>query len=70
MKATVTYTGPVLAPIEAGQKLGEMIVEVPGVEPITVPLVAENAVARGGFITHLRTAFRVLSKRVMAEVGS
>lgn len=70
VKATVTYTGPVLAPIEVGQKLGEMIVEVPGIEPVTVPLVAENAVPRGGFVTHLRTAFRVLSKRVMAEVGS
>lgn len=70
VKATVTYTGPVLAPIEAGQKLGEMVVEIPGIAPITVPLVAENPVARGGFVTHLRTAFRVLSKRVMAEVGS
>lgn len=68
--ATVRYTGPVLAPVEAGQKLGEMVVEVPGVAPITVPLVAENAVPRGGFVTHLRTAFGVLSKRVMAEVGS
>ncbi|OYX44104.1 MAG: D-alanyl-D-alanine carboxypeptidase [Rhodobacterales bacterium 32-67-9] len=68
--ATVRYTGPVLAPVEVGQKLGEMVVEVPGVEPITVPLVAENAVPRGGFVTHLRTAFGVLSKRVMAEVGS
>ncbi|MBC7141069.1 MAG: D-alanyl-D-alanine carboxypeptidase [Rhodobacteraceae bacterium] len=70
VKATVNYTGPVLAPVEAGQKLGEMIVEIPGIEPIAVPLVAENPVARGGFVTHLRTAFRVLSKRLMTEVGS
>ncbi|MEZ5778666.1 MAG: D-alanyl-D-alanine carboxypeptidase family protein [Paracoccaceae bacterium] len=70
LKAEVRYTGPVEAPIEAGQKLAEMVIEVPGVSPVTVPLVAEHAVAKGGFTTRLRTAFGVLAQRVMAEVGS
>jgi D-alanyl-D-alanine carboxypeptidase (penicillin-binding protein 5/6) len=70
IKAEVSYTGPVLAPIEAGQKLGDLIIEVPGVEPVTVPLVAEHAISRGGFGSHLRTAFGLVAKRVMAEIGS
>ncbi|SPH24016.1 D-alanyl-D-alanine carboxypeptidase DacC [Defluviimonas aquaemixtae] len=69
LKANIVYTGPIEAPVEEGQKLAEMIVEIPGVEPVSIPLVAERAVPRGGFTTRLRTAFGVLSKRVLAEIG-
>lgn len=69
LKANVVYTGPIEAPVEEGQKLAEMIVEIPGVEPVSIPLVAEQTVPKGGFTTRLRTAFGVLSKRAMAEIG-
>ncbi|MCB2128015.1 MAG: D-alanyl-D-alanine carboxypeptidase [Rhodobacteraceae bacterium] len=61
------FTSPVVAPIAAGQKLGELVVEIPGFAPVSVDLVAEQAVAAGGFTTRLRTAFGLLARRVMAE---
>lgn len=70
LKGEVVYTGPVEAPIEAGQKLADLVIAVPDMEPVTVPLVAEQAVAKGGFSTRLRTAFGRVATRVMAEVGS
>lgn len=70
IKAEVTFTGPIEAPIAEGQHLAEMTVEVPGMPSATVPLVADQAIPRGGFVTRLRTAFDILAKRAMAEVGS
>ncbi len=70
LNAEVKFTGPIEAPIAAGQKLAEMTIEVPGMPDATVPLVADQAVARGGFTTKLRTAIDVLARRVLAEVGS
>ncbi len=70
LKGEVVYTGPIEAPIEAGQKLADLVLTVPGMEPVTVPLVAEQAVEKGGFSTRLRTAFGKVVARVMAEVGS
>lgn len=70
LKAEVIYTGPLQAPIEAGQKLADLVITVPGTEPATVPLVAEQAVAKGGFTTRLRTAFGVLSAKALAAAGS
>lgn len=66
----VVYTGPVEAPVAAGQKLADLVIEVPEMEPVTVPLVAEQAVAKGGLGVRLRTAFGRVATRVMAEVGS
>ncbi|MFZ5751180.1 MAG: D-alanyl-D-alanine carboxypeptidase family protein [Pseudomonadota bacterium] len=70
LKAEVVYTGPLQAPIEAGQKLADLVITVPGTGPATVPLVAEQAVAKGGFTTRLRTAFGVLSAKALAAAGS
>lgn len=70
LKGEVVYTGPIEAPVAAGQKLADLVIDVPDMEPVTVPLVAEQAVAKGGFTTRLRTAFGRVATRVMAEVGS
>lgn len=67
LKAEVAYTGPVEAPVTAGQKLADMTIEIPGRAPVSVPLVAEEAVPKGGFSTRLRTAFEILAARAMAE---
>jgi D-alanyl-D-alanine carboxypeptidase (penicillin-binding protein 5/6) len=69
LKANVVYSGPIEAPIEEGQELAEMQIEIPGIPVVTVPLVAEQAVPKGGFTSRLRTAFGILSKRVMAEIA-
>lgn len=70
LKATVKYVGPFQAPIAVGTKLADMEIEIPGHSPVTVPLVAETDVAKGGFAKHVRTAFGILSARLLAKVGS
>lgn len=58
--AEVHFRDPVLAPIEQGQELGELVISRPDMTPLRVPLVADRAVARGGFVPRLRTATGVL----------
>ncbi len=61
--AQVVYTGPIEAPIAAGDQLGELVVQLEGLPEKRLPLVAESDVARGGFTTRLRTAALVLWDR-------
>ncbi|WP_341366784.1 D-alanyl-D-alanine carboxypeptidase family protein [Yoonia sp. BS5-3] len=61
--AEVVYTGPIEAPIAAGDQVGELVVQLEGLPEKRIPLVAESAVARGGFTTRLRTAALVLWNR-------
>lgn len=58
--AEVVFTGPVEAPITAGQQLGELVVKFDALPEKRIPLVADADVARGGFGTRLRTAAFVL----------
>ncbi|MBE1282793.1 MAG: D-alanyl-D-alanine carboxypeptidase [Rhodobacteraceae bacterium] len=60
VSAEVVYTGPVQAPIKAGQQLAELVV-VPGDLPeMRLPLVAETDVPTGGFLVRVRTAAELL----------
>ena len=70
LKSEVKYVGPLAAPITAGTRLAEMIIEIPGHEPVTVPLVAEADIAKGGFGKRVKTAFGILSARILADIGS
>lgn len=70
LKAEVKYNGPLNAPFAAGTKLAELVIDIPGHNPVTVPLVAEQDVAAGGFTTRVGTAFRQVSSRLIAELGS
>lgn len=67
--AEVVYSGPLQAPFEEGAPMAEMIITVPDMAPVTVALVAEAAVPHGGLIARMRSAFRVLSARVIAEMA-
>lgn len=58
--AEVVYNGPVSAPITAGQPLGELVIHIPGMPDASVPLVAEAAVGKAGFVKRLTTAAGVL----------
>ena len=49
MEAKVVYTGPIKAPIAAGQRVADLVVTMPGMAPQTMPLVAEAAVEEAGF---------------------
>jgi D-alanyl-D-alanine carboxypeptidase (penicillin-binding protein 5/6) len=48
MKVSVSYTGPVPAPIAKGQKLGKLVVTVPEMQPQEFDLVAAEDVERLG----------------------
>ncbi len=60
LDAEVRFTGPIPAPITAGQTLGDLIVTIPNLPPVTVPLVAETDVAEGGLVGRVRVAARML----------
>jgi serine-type D-Ala-D-Ala carboxypeptidase (penicillin-binding protein 5/6) len=50
MKVTVSYDGPVQAPIAKGQRVGALNVSAPNYPTFNVPLVAAEDVGREGFI--------------------
>ena len=60
LQAEVVYTGPLSAPIAKGAQVAELVITVPNLPEHRIPLVAESDVARGGFLTRLSTAARVL----------
>lgn len=44
MKATLVYDGPIAAPIAEGQRVGKVVVSVPGRDDLEVPVVAGAAI--------------------------
>ena len=69
-KAEITahIVEPVEAPIAAGAVLGRLEVALPGIAPVSVPLVAAEAVERGGAAARLEAAARLLIRRLRAAV--
>ena len=47
--AKAVYNGPIEAPIAAGQEIGELVVDIPGMPQARTPIVAANAVDELGF---------------------
>ncbi len=58
MTTTVRYDGPVAAPIAMGDVVGELLIEAPGMAPLTIPLIAANSVEKGGVMTRLSAVFQ------------
>lgn len=67
VEAEVIYKGPLLAPIEAGAPVAELIVKVPGLPDHQVQLVAESSVAKAGFMGRLSTAASALYSRYLGD---
>jgi len=63
---TVHFSEPVEAPVAAGAVLGRIEVALPGIAPVSVPLVAAEAVERGGIMARLEAAARLLMRRLLA----
>lgn len=61
MKVSVRYDGPIEAPIALGQPIAELVVESPGMPPVSTPLVAAAAVERGGLISRVTAALTTLT---------
>ena len=70
VSAKAEFSGPVEAPVSAGQKLGELVIDVPGMAQHRVDLVAESDVAPGGFSVRLKAAVGRLMSRAMDASGS
>jgi D-alanyl-D-alanine carboxypeptidase (penicillin-binding protein 5/6) len=67
ISAEVSFTGPLAAPLIAGQPVAELIIHVPDLPDARIPLVTEAAVNRAGFVGRLTTAAQVLYDRFVAE---
>jgi D-alanyl-D-alanine carboxypeptidase (penicillin-binding protein 5/6) len=67
--ARAIWSGPVEAPVAAGQVLGELHVTTTGMPDRRVPLVAGQDVARAGVLSRLGTAARVLSARALERLA-
>ncbi|APX89273.1 D-alanyl-D-alanine carboxypeptidase [Brevirhabdus pacifica] len=69
VEARVEYEGPIQAPIKKGQKIGELVVAMPDQNERRIPLLAQEAVASGGFGVRLKTAAKVLFHKVAGEAA-
>ena len=66
-QAEVVYSAPVVAPIAEGAEIGELVIALEGLPEKRIPLVAEQAVAKGGFVPQIRTAAQVLLRELVGE---
>ncbi|MGB0927967.1 MAG: D-alanyl-D-alanine carboxypeptidase family protein [Pikeienuella sp.] len=60
MKVSIKYDGPIAAPIAAGDVIAEMVVEAPGLPPVTTPLTAAHSVAKGGVVSRVTGALTLM----------
>ncbi len=60
VEATISYDGPIEAPIEKGQPIALLSITAPELPPITVPVVAAASVPRGGALARFEAAARLL----------
>lgn len=65
--AEITYTGPLKAPLTAGQKVAEMVIHVPDLPDARVDLVVEMDVAKGGFLKRVTAAAEKLYVEYLGE---
>lgn len=65
IEGEVVYTGPLSAPIKAGDQLAELVFTLEGLPETRLPLVADRDIAPGGFVSRLSTAALVLFKKLV-----
>jgi D-alanyl-D-alanine carboxypeptidase (penicillin-binding protein 5/6) len=64
LKIEVVYTGPIRAPIKKGDTLAELVITPEGLPEKRVPLLATEDVAKGGFLSRIRTVSGLLLTRL------
>ncbi len=64
VSAEVIYTGPLQAPIAAGERKAELVITPEGMPETRVPLVAARDVPRGGFTARMKTVTGILVDRL------
>jgi len=70
VKASYTYTDTIKAPVQQGQEIGHLTIEVPGRDPLTYPLVAANDVEPGGFVERVKAAAQLLLGKIRAKTAA
>ena len=60
MKVTVSYEGPLPAPIKTGDVVGSLKVSAPGTKDVVVPLTAGGDIGRLGIVGRLGAAFNFI----------
>ncbi|MBA4749103.1 MAG: D-alanyl-D-alanine carboxypeptidase [Alphaproteobacteria bacterium] len=60
LKMELVYTNPVAAPIAAGQKIGKVVITVPGRAPLEKSVFAGSAAERAGFFPRIKAAMNYL----------
>ena len=70
IEAEAQFTGPIEAPIAEGQSIGTLVLRIDGLPDTEMPLLADRAVAKAGFVPRLRTAAGVLFDQVLGAAGS
>ncbi|MGO4916630.1 D-alanyl-D-alanine carboxypeptidase family protein [Pseudogemmobacter sp. W21_MBD1_M6] len=63
----IVYRGPLEAPIAQGQEVAELVITREGLPEARLPLIADRAVAKGGFVPRIRTAAQILMGRIAKE---
>lgn len=64
----IRYDGPVEAPIEEGRRIGQVEIHVPDLPIVAVPLVATQAVERGGFLARIEAAGHLVVDNLISIV--
>jgi D-alanyl-D-alanine carboxypeptidase (penicillin-binding protein 5/6) len=62
IKMSVTYDGPIQAPIQKGDELGNLHIEIPGLPAQTFPVFASSDVPKGGVLVRLKAATNKLTE--------
>ena len=60
MKVKVVYDSPIPAPIQQGQQVARLVLDAPDTQPIEVPLMAAQDVARLGVVGRLVSGVKFL----------
>lgn len=58
IKSTVVYKGPLLAPVKEGDIVGELVIDVPGAQDVTVPVAAGASVQKLGLFGRAMVGLR------------
>ncbi len=68
--AEAVFQGPIEAPITKGDRLGELLVNIPGAGQSRLPLLAAGDVGRAGVVGRLQNAAVRLGQRAMQAAGN
>lgn len=70
VKAEAVFSGPIPAPITAGDRLGELIITIPGTGESRMPLFAMTDVEKSGILGRLQSAAMRLGQRALNAAGT